>query len=75
MRMTRIPLAVLFAASLAASACTAEVEDEGRAPDIDVQAGEMPEVDVDPARVEIGTDTQTIVTPDVDVVPAEGDDK
>jgi hypothetical protein len=75
MRMTRIPLAVLFAASLAASACTAEVEDEGRAPDIDVQAGEMPEVDVDPARVEIGTDTQTIVTPDVDVVPAEGDDQ
>lgn len=75
MRMTRIPLAVLFAASLAASACTAEVEDEGRAPDIDVQAGELPEVDVDPARVEIGTDTQTIVTPDVDVVPAEGDHK
>ena len=75
MRMTRIPLAVLFAASLAAMACTAEVEDEGRAPDIDVQAGEMPEVDVDPARVEISTDTQTIVTPDVDVVPTEGDDK
>ena len=74
MRMTRIPLAVLFVASLAAPACTAEVEDEGRAPDIDVQAGELPEVDVDPARVEIGTDTQTIVTPDVDVVPTEGDD-
>lgn len=75
MRIIRSPLAVIFAAALAAAACTAEVEDEGRAPDIDVQPGEMPEVDVDPARVEVGTDTQKVVVPDVDVVPTEGDDK
>jgi hypothetical protein len=75
MRMRRTPATLFLVAALAAAACTAEVEDEGRAPDIDVQAGEMPEVDVDPARVEIGQDTQTIVTPDVDIVPTEGDDK
>lgn len=75
MRMRRTPAALFLVAALAAAACTAEVEDEGRAPDIDVQAGEMPEVDVDPARVEVGQDTQTIVTPDVDIVPTEGDDK
>jgi hypothetical protein len=74
MRFTRMPLALLLTAALAATSCTAEVEDAGRAPDVDVQAGELPEVDVDPARVEVGTDTQTIVTPDVDVVPTEGDD-
>jgi hypothetical protein len=73
--MTRIPLAVLFAASLAAMGCTAEVEDEGRAPDVDVQPGELPEIDVDPARVEVNTDTQTVVTPDVEIVPTEGDDR
>jgi hypothetical protein len=75
MRMRRMPAVVFFAAALGAVSCTAEVEDEGRAPDIDVQAGEMPEVDVDPVRVEVGQDTQTIVTPDVDIVPTEGDDK
>lgn len=75
MGMRRTPAAVFLGLALAAAACTAQVEDEGRAPDIDVRAGEMPEVDVDPARVEVGQDTQTIVTPDVDIVPTEGDDK
>lgn len=75
MRTRRTPFAMFLVAALAAAACTAEVEDEGRAPDIDVQAGELPEVDVDPARVEVSQDTQTIVTPDVDIVPTEGDDK
>ncbi|HEX2205837.1 MAG TPA: hypothetical protein VHG91_21160 [Longimicrobium sp.] len=67
-------MAVLLAAALAAGACTAEVEEEGRAPDVDVQPGELPEVDVDPARVEVGQDAQKVVTPDVDIVPTEGDD-
>lgn len=56
--------------TLGAVACTAEVEEEGRAPDVDVSGGEMPKVDVDPANVEVSTDTQTVVTPDVDVTPA-----
>lgn len=64
-----------LALTVGAVACTAEVEEEGKMPDVDVQGGEMPQVDVDPAKVEVSSDTQTIVTPDVDVVPTEGDDK
>lgn len=64
-----------LALSLGAVACTAEVEDEGKLPDVEVKGGEMPQVDVDPAKVEVGTDTQTVVTPDVDVTPTEGADK
>lgn len=55
-------------------ACTAEVEDEGQAPSVEVEGGEMPEVDVDPANVEISTDTQQVVTPEVNVTPTEGND-
>jgi PBP1b-binding outer membrane lipoprotein LpoB len=53
-----------------ATACTAEVEDEGKAPSVEVKGGEMPEVDVDPANVEVSTDTQQVVTPEVNVTPA-----
>lgn len=53
-------------------ACTAEVEEEGKAPSVEVKGGEMPEVDVDPANVEVTSDTQQVVTPEVNVTPAEG---
>ncbi len=52
--------------------CTAKVEEEGKLPDVDVQGGEAPKVDVDPAQVNVGSDTNTVVTPTVDVTPAEG---
>ena len=61
-----------FAALLAAGACTAKVESKGEAPDVDVDAGSLPQVDVDPAQVEVNADTSQVITPDVDVVPAEG---
>jgi hypothetical protein len=64
-----------LALTMGAVACTAEVEEEGKMPDVDVQGGEMPKVDVDPANVEVSTDTQTVVTPDVNVTPSEGADK
>ena len=60
---------------LALGACTAEVEEQGSMPDVDVKGGEAPSIDVDPANVNVGTDTQTVVTPDVSVTPTEGDDK
>lgn len=72
--LRRVMAVAAMALSLGAAACTAEVEEEGKAPDIDVQGGEMPRVDIDPANVEVSSDTQTVVTPDVDVTPAEGDD-
>lgn len=70
----RLMTAAAMALMVGAVACTAEVEDEGKAPEVEVKGGEMPEVDVDPANVEVGTDTQTVVTPDVDVTPAQDND-
>jgi len=67
-------VAVAFAALLAGTACTAEVEEEGSLPDVDVSGGKAPEIDVDPANVNVGTDTSTVVTPEVNVEPA-GDGK
>ncbi|HEX2080078.1 MAG TPA: hypothetical protein VHG08_20420 [Longimicrobium sp.] len=73
--LRRMMAVAALALSLGAAACTAEVQDEGEAPDVDVSGGEMPRVDIDPANVEVSTDTQTVVTPDVNVTPAGGDEK
>lgn len=72
--LKKLTMMAALVLTMGAMACTAEVEDEGQAPSVEVKGGEMPEVDVDPANVEISTDTQTVVTPDVDVTPA-GDNK
>jgi hypothetical protein len=55
--------------------CTAEQTEEGELPDVDLSAdpGQLPQYDVDPATVRVGTDTQKVVTPDIDVVPAGQD--
>lgn len=67
-RFSKLSTVLLFGAFLGGmTACTAEVEDEGEMPEVNVEGGRMPDVDVDPARVEVGTDTQTVVVPDVDV--------
>jgi len=58
-------LAPLFAFGLAA--CNVDQTEEGEMPDVDVEGGQVPEYDVDAADVDVGTDTQTVVTPDVDV--------
>jgi len=71
MRTSRRWIAAMAAFALAAGACTAKVEEEGKMPDVDVRGGEAPKVDVDPARVEVGTDTHTVVTPNVNVVPTD----
>jgi hypothetical protein len=71
MRTSTRWIAMVAAAGLVAGACTAKVEEEGKMPDVDVSGGEAPKVDVDPARVEMGTDTHTVVTPTVDVTPTD----
>ena len=58
--------------------CRVRQTEEGKLPDVDVSAegGKMPEYDVDPAKVEVSTDTQKVVTPQVEVTPAgEGESK
>ena len=71
MRSSKSWLAAARALVISAGACTAEVEDTGKAPDVDVSGGEAPRVDVDPARVEVGSDTNTVVTPNVNVTPTD----
>jgi hypothetical protein len=71
MRTSKRWMAMVAAFGLAASACTAKVEEEGKMPDVDVSGGQAPKVDIDPARVEVGSDTNTVVTPTVDVVPTD----
>lgn len=56
-----------LALAVALGACTAEVEDPGELPDVDVEGGSAPEYDVDPADVDITTDTQQVVVPDIDI--------
>ena len=66
----RLMTVAALALAMGAMACTAKVEEEGKMPDVDVNGGQMPKVDVDPANVEVSTDTQTVVTPEVNVTPA-----
>ena len=73
--LRKLTMMAALVLTMGAVACTAEVEDEGKAPEVEVKGGEMPEVDVDPAKVEVSTDTQTVTVPDVDVTPTEGGDK
>lgn len=55
--------------ALTASGCTVKQTEEGKMPEVNVSTtpGNMPKVDVDPATVEIKTETQQVEVPDVDV--------
>ena len=67
MKGLQLGMAALVALSMAA--CTAEQTEEGEMPEVNVEGGNMPKYDVDPANVQVGTDTTKVVTPDVDIVP------
>ena len=58
-------VAPLFVVGMAA--CDVDQTEEGELPDVDVEGGQVPEYDVDAADVDVGTDTTTVITPDVDV--------
>ena len=62
-------LAAMAFVALSLAACTAEKTEEGEMPEVNVEGGNMPKYDVDPAKVEVGTDTTKVVTPDVDIKP------
>ena len=67
--MNTLKVAVM-ALGLGLVACTAEQTEEGEAPEVTVDPGQLPQYDVDPAQVEVGKDTTKVVTPDVDIKPA-----
>lgn len=57
------------------AACSVEQTEEGELPEIEATGGEMPEYDVDAADVEVGTETETIEVPDIDIEPPSEDDE
>lgn len=62
---------LLCIAAVGFAGCTVEVEDPGEPPEVEVESGRAPAIDLEPAEIEVGRDTQTVVVPDVDVRPAE----
>ncbi|HEX6694004.1 MAG TPA: hypothetical protein VF035_04785 [Longimicrobiales bacterium] len=59
--------------ALTFAACNVTKTEDGKAPDVDVDAGELPKYDVDAPEVTVTPDTQKVVTPDVDIKPATPD--
>lgn len=69
-----IGLAILiFAVTVGVWALDVDVTQEGELPSVSFESGEMPEVDVDAADVDVGTEERTVEVPTVDVDPPERD--
>jgi cytoskeletal protein RodZ len=68
-----IVLVALVALAIAWALGLFQVETDGqlKAPDVNVSGGEVPDVDVQAADVDIGTKTETIEVPTVDVTPPD----
>jgi uncharacterized lipoprotein len=70
--MKKILIVLVAAGGLAA--CDVDQTKNGQLPDVDVNAtgGQLPEFNVTPPEVSVGTENKTVQVPDVDVkVPAE----
>lgn len=68
--ITRLILIPVVAFGL--SACDVQKTQEGKAPDVDVQGGQMPKYDVDAADVDVGTQERQVTVPTVDIdTPSE----
>jgi flagellar basal body-associated protein FliL len=70
-----IVLVAVVALAIAWAAGLFQVNTQGqlKAPDVDISGGEVPQVDVQAADVDVGTKTETIEVPTVDVTrPGEG---
>lgn len=70
MKFYQIAIASTF---LAFASCDIDKTEEGEAPDIDIEAeaGELPEYDVDWANVEVDTRTKTVTVPKLVIVQEE----
>lgn len=80
--MKRILITALIAPlAISLAACDVDQTKEAELPEVEVKGGQMPEYDVEPAEVEIGTEKKTIEVPTVDIkqpdaegTPATGDE-
>ena len=63
-----VPAVIVIALS---AGCRVEQERSGEMPDVDVnvEPGQLPEYEVEGPEVEVGTETETITVPDVDISP------
>ncbi len=68
-RLLAISVAPFLA--LAIVGCDVDVEDKGKLPDVDVEGGEAPELDVRGPDVDVEAEKETIEVPDVDVETEE----
>ena len=72
--MKKITLMLAAAGALGLAACDVDQTKNAQLPDVDVNVsgGQMPEVEVTPPEVSVGTENKVVQVPDVDVkVPAE----
>ena len=72
--MKKILIILAGAGSLGLAACDVDQTKNAQLPDVDVNAtgGQLPEFNVTPPEVSVGTENRTVEVPDVDVkVPAE----
>ncbi|MEM8808166.1 MAG: hypothetical protein AAGF01_19265 [Cyanobacteria bacterium P01_G01_bin.38] len=69
-RLLVVPAAMLIAFS---AGCRIEQESAGEMPDVDVDvdAGEVPEYEVEGPEVEVGTQEETVTVPEVEVTQEE----
>ena len=58
---------------LGLAACDVDQTKEAELPEVEVKGGQLPEYDVEPVEVEIGTEKKTIEVPTVDVKTPDAD--
>ena len=73
--MFQKPLCVLASTfvTFAIVGCDVDVKDEGELPEVKVEPGRAPDVDVRGPDVHIGTQEKTVTVPDIDVDTKETD--
>jgi uncharacterized lipoprotein len=72
--MKKILIVLAAASGLGLAACDVDQTKNAQLPDVDVNAtgGQLPEFNVTPPEVSVGTENRTVQVPNVDVkVPAE----
>lgn len=72
MRIQQLFWIPALSAAFVLGACRAEQTQEGQLPEYEVeqtQEGQLPRYDVETADIEVGTDTQVVEVPDVDIRP------
>lgn len=68
-----VAAALAGSALLGLAACDVDQTEEGDLPEVNVEGGNLPEYDVEPADVDIDTGTATVEVPTVDVDVSQPD--